>query len=203
MLSELKNKIFDVYTQGVITDCQVQNWFSKFCPNDILLRDEPRSRWLKKLVECNSPKSTWELAFDLSTSQFMIFHHLKKIRKVSKQGIWVPHTLTEKNIENHISIPISLLSRQKNYPLLKNIITSDENWISYKNVQYKRKWIDKDKSLQPSSKLKLLRRKFMLYVWWDHCGITIYPTPPLRQDMTQGQIFKWSLTGLNSEFSFF
>ena len=28
------------------------------------------------------------------------------------------------------------------------------------------------------------------------------PTPPLRQDMTQGQLFKWSLTGLNSEFSF-
>ena len=28
------------------------------------------------------------------------------------------------------------------------------------------------------------------------------PTPPLGQDMTQGQIFKRSLTGLNSEFSF-
>ena len=30
----------------------------------------------------------------------------------------------------------------------------------------------------------------------------IYPTAPLRQDMTQGQFFKRSLTGLNSEFSF-
>ena len=30
----------------------------------------------------------------------------------------------------------------------------------------------------------------------------IYPTPPLEQDMTQGQFFKRSLTGLNSEFSF-
>ena len=30
----------------------------------------------------------------------------------------------------------------------------------------------------------------------------IYPTPPLRQDMTQGQFFKRSLRGLNSEFSF-
>ena len=38
-------------------------------------------------------------------------------------------------------------------------------------------------------------------------GIYIYiytylSTPPLVQDMTLGQIFKWSLTGLNSEFSF-
>ena len=30
----------------------------------------------------------------------------------------------------------------------------------------------------------------------------IYPTPPVGQDMTQGQFFKRSLTGLNSEFSF-
>ena len=30
----------------------------------------------------------------------------------------------------------------------------------------------------------------------------IYPTPPLGQNMTQGQLFKRSLTGLNSQFSF-
>ena len=31
----------------------------------------------------------------------------------------------------------------------------------------------------------------------------IYPTPPLGQDMTQGQFFKRSFTGFSSEFSFF
>ena len=31
----------------------------------------------------------------------------------------------------------------------------------------------------------------------------IYPTPPLGQDMTQGQFFKRSLTGFNSEFSIY
>ena len=36
------------------------------------------------------------------------------------------------------------------------------------------------------------------HVWSYH----IYPTPPLGQDMTQGQFFKRSVTGLNSEFSF-
>ena len=33
------------------------------------------------------------------------------------------------------------------------------------------------------------------HLWAHH----IYPTPPLGQDMTQGQFFKRSLTGLNSE----
>ena len=49
---------------------------------------------------------------------------------------------------------------------------------------------------------------------WDkpnnHCSLSIslcwyssyLPTPPLGRDMTQGQFFKRSLTGLNSEFSF-
>ena len=31
---------------------------------------------------------------------------------------------------------------------------------------------------------------------------TYLPTPPLEQDMTQGQFFERSLIGLNSEFSF-
>ena len=32
--------------------------------------------------------------------------------------------------------------------------------------------------------------------------LIIFTNPPLGQDMTQGQFFKWSLTGLNSEFFF-
>ena len=37
---------------------------------------------------------------------------------------------------------------------------------------------------------------YIIYIWY------YIPTPPLEQDMTQGQIFKRSLTGLKSEFSF-
>ena len=36
------------------------------------------------------------------------------------------------------------------------------------------------------------------WTYFDH----IYPTPPLGQDMTQGQFFKRGFIGLNSEFSF-
>ena len=38
----------------------------------------------------------------------------------------------------------------------------------------------------------------------DQFGLVLsyLPTPPLGQDMTQGQFFKQSLAGLNSEFSF-
>ena len=44
---------------------------------------------------------------------------------------------------------------------------------------------------------------FLLLLIWMYLTHDIYPTPPLGQDMTQGQFFfKRSLTGLNSEFYF-
>ena len=33
-------KIYSVYKTGVITDCQEQNWFSKFLSGDTLLKDK-------------------------------------------------------------------------------------------------------------------------------------------------------------------
>ena len=45
----------------------------------------------------------------------------------------------------------------------------------------------------------LVRLTWIVFVM---CGRYYLPTPPLGHDMTQGQFFKRSLTGLNSEFSF-
>ena len=64
---------------------------------------------------------------DLNTSQSTIYCHLKKIGKVWKLGIWVPHTLSEKNKEYCVSVVTSLLSRPRNNLFLKNIITSDKH----------------------------------------------------------------------------
>ena len=141
--------------------------------------DEPRAGYssdfdqdvLKELVECNPHKSTWELALDLDISQSTICCYLKKIGKVRKLGIWLLHTSSEKNKEDCISIGTSLLSKLRNDLFLKNIITGDEEYIFYDNVQCKRHWIDKDESLQPTLKPELYERKVMLCVWWDHCGI--------------------------------
>ena len=42
----------------------------------------------------------------------------------------------------------------------------------------------------------------MILFGWGFMAYPIYPTPPLGQDMTQGQFLSRVLTGLNSEFSF-
>ena len=52
-------------------------------------------------------------------------------------------------------------------------------------------------------RLGYVRKNDSEYIYiYIYIYIHIYPTPPLGQDMTQGQFFKRSLTGLNSEFSF-
>ena len=84
-------KICSVYGQGVITDYQIQNWFSKFCSDNTSLRDTPRKEcWsdlsqggLRELVECSPCKITWKLVLDLNISQF-VMSSPKKVGKVSK-----------------------------------------------------------------------------------------------------------------------
>ena len=69
---ETAKKIGSIHGQGVITDNQVWNWFSKFHSSNTSFRDEPRPGWssefdeyaLRELTECNLHKkylriSTW------------------------------------------------------------------------------------------------------------------------------------------------
>ena len=61
---ETAKKICTVYDQDMMTDYQVQNWFSKFCSGNTSLRDKPRPRYtldpnqdaLRELVEGNPCK---------------------------------------------------------------------------------------------------------------------------------------------------
>ena len=120
---------------------------------------------LKSLVECNACQSTQELADKLNTSQSAICRHLEKMGKVSKLGVWVPHTLSENNKADHLLIETNLLSRQRNDSFLDKIITGDKKWITYDYVAHKRQWVDKDKSPKPDPKAELYGRKIMLCVW--------------------------------------
>ena len=63
-VTKTAKKISSVYGQGVITDGQVQNWFTMFPSGDILLRDEQKSlsdvdqNALRELMKCNLCKCT-------------------------------------------------------------------------------------------------------------------------------------------------
>ena len=60
----------------------------------------------------------------------------------------MPHDLTEKNRIDRISISDLLYKRNEYDPFLKHIITGDEKWIIYNNVECKKSW---SKRVQPPS----------------------------------------------------
>ena len=69
----------------------------------------------------------------------------------------------------------SLLTHKKYVPFfLKQIVTGNEKWIVYTNVEWKR---SRNKWYEPpwiTSKTSLHPNKVMLYIWWDWKGVFYY-----------------------------
>ena len=66
-------------------------------------------------------------------------------------------------------------------------------WLHIVNHNWSPRTFFKFSVVYSERQLSILKSSFR----WSYL-----PTPPLGQDMTQGQFFKRSLTGLNSKFSF-
>ena len=101
--------------------------FSKFRYADTWSRDEPRiscssefsQDTLRVFVECKSIQ-------ELGLNTYQSVATWKRVKKVSKLDVWVPHNLT-KNKGGHIFIETNL-SRLRNNQFLKNINTGKEKW---------------------------------------------------------------------------
>ena len=73
-------------------------------------------------------------------SKATIHEHFVKLDYINRFDVWVPHDLTEKNLMDRISICDSLYKRNKETPFLKQVVTGNEKWIIYNNVERKRSW---------------------------------------------------------------
>ena len=63
--------------------------------------------------------------------------------------VWAPHKLSEKNLLDHICTCDSLLKHNQNVTFLKQIVTGNEKWILYNNVEWKGFWASEMKHHQP------------------------------------------------------
>ena len=76
----------------------------------------------------------------LKISKSSVENHLHHVGYVNRFDVRVSHTLSEKNLLDHISACDSLLKHNKNVPFLKQIVTGNEKWTLYNNVERKRLW---------------------------------------------------------------
>ena len=89
------------------------------------------------MVEENLRYIACEIANKLEIQRTSVHNHLTKLGYIKHSDVWLPHELTDSNKLQHIST-CDLLQRHNTQPFLKKLVTGNESWILYENIQRKR-----------------------------------------------------------------
>ena len=198
-------KLRDVYGDEALKERQCRNWFEKFRSGDFSLKDDQRSGRpvelnedeIKTIIEADRHVTTREIAEKLNVSHTAIEKHLKRVGLVKKLDIWVPHDLKEVHLTKRINACDLLLKRNEFDPFLKRIITGDEKWIVYNNVNRKRSWCTPNESSQTTSKANIHQKKILLSIWWDWKGPVYFELLPRNQTINS-EVYCRQLDKLNA-----
>ena len=187
--SQAHKKSCAVYGNEALKERQYENWFAKFRSANFSLKNAQRSdrpvevdeTRIKAIIDSDRHSTTSEIAEKLNVSRICIKKKLKQLGYVKKLDLWLPHQLKEIHLTQRISICDSLLKRNGIDPFLKRLITGDQKWTVYNNVNRKRSWMMQDESVQTRPKAEIHQKKIMLSVWWDYEGILYYELLPRNQ----------------------
>lgn len=158
--SQSCEKICAIYDEGTLSKSTARYWFARFRSGNFEVKDEPRSgrphvenfeEIFKKIHE-DRHISTRDIAEELNMDQKTVLNHLKKAGYTKKLDVWVPHELSLKNLMDRVSVCEMLKKRNEIEPFLKKLITGDEKWIRYENLDRKRSWKRRGERPQTTSK---------------------------------------------------
>ena len=107
-VSQTVRKICAVYGEGAVSDDTVRRWFARFQAGLFSLKDLPQSgrpsvvneTLLNEIIRQNPRCTLEELASRLDVSKTAVYEHLKKTGYASRYDVWVPHSLTERNVRS-------------------------------------------------------------------------------------------------------
>ena len=164
--------LLKVFGEGVVSDRTCRRWFKKFETGDFDLSDMKGASLInndvvKTMLEQDPFLTTLEIAERLNSAQQTILDCIWKIGLVWKCPRWLPHKLSQKNLDDRVVVCTSLLAQNKIKPILNRMITGDEKWITYENVIRKRACCGPRKPSPFVSKPNLTLNKRMLCIWWD------------------------------------
>ena len=190
--------------ENVLAERTCRRWFAKFRSADYSLKNLPRGRplivvdnkELEALVESDPRQTLHEMAATIKCSHETIRQHLQQIGKVLKEGVWVPHKLSDQNRVQRATIAASLLARNTTQPFLDRIVTGDEKWVLNANIKKKRQWLSSGRTPGPTPKPGLHPKKIMLCIWCDIRGVVHWELldPKVR---INSEIYCQQLTRLN------
>ena len=148
--AEAHRMLVEAYGDRALAEPTCREWFRRFRSDDFDVRNEERGRPPKKfedtdlqgILDEDDTLSQREMAEMLNVDRATISRHLHAMGKIQKCGKWVPHELTERQMENRKITCEILLERHERKGFLYRIVTGDEKCIYFENPKLKKSWVD-------------------------------------------------------------
>ncbi len=123
------------------------------------------------------------LGFDNST----VHSAPVELGKVQKYGAWISKELSEYDETRRFLAAKTLIrmyddSKNSPKPLFTGLITGDEKWVLYTNINNRKEWVSSTKQASPRINSGLHPKKILLFVWWDVRGVIYFEL--LKQNET-------------------
>lgn len=123
---------------------------------------------LLEMIRHNPHLTLRRYAAILGVKKDAVGKRMKKLGFTCKRTRWVPHNLSQQNKLNRVVICQQLLEQHNTNPFLDRLVTQDEKWILYINVQCKREWSLKGHNPSTSAKAGLHPKKVLFCLWRDN-----------------------------------
>ena len=180
--AETHRILVEAYGEHALAEPTCREWFRRFKSGDFVLEDKERPGQPKKfedtelqaVLDEDDTLSQKQMAEMLGVKQQTISDRLKAMGKIHKSGKWVPHELTERQMENRKTICETHLSRYERKSFLHGIVTGDEKWIYFENPKRKKSWVSLGQPSTSTAKPDRFGKKRMLCVWWDQKGVVYH-----------------------------
>lgn len=106
--AQAHKQICAVYGQDALSKETARRWFRRFRSGNFDVKDAPRSgrpstKKADKIiakVKQDRHVSSHDIAKELNIHHQTVLNHLKKAGYKKKLGVWVPHELTQRNLQN-------------------------------------------------------------------------------------------------------
>jgi len=144
--AESHRMLVEAYGDSALSETTCRDWFPRFNAGNFDLSDKKRENRPRKIDGCqlqalldeDNTQSQKILAEQLDVTQPAISVRLRAMGMVQKIGKWVPHKLSDRQMERRQNTCEILLARQKRKSFLHRIVTGDEKWIYFENPKRKK-----------------------------------------------------------------
>jgi histone-lysine N-methyltransferase SETMAR len=184
--TESVQKINQIEGEGQVVNRTAQFWFKKFSQGDTSLKrkkgsgrpSKAKTDVISDIVKQNPITTVRKVANELSIPKSTVFDHFKKLGLANKRCREVPHELNLEQCQKRVEICKKLLENPQSFRFFKRIVTCDEKWIYFRNLNSSNQWLPQGEPGLSVVKRGQFDQKAMICVWWNYEGVIHFEIVP-------------------------